>query len=246
MSDRRTYVDEKLGRAAMHHAALLSAISAERLTATPMPPTSLALSYNPDPAVDISLILGDFVHNLSASLDYLIGAMREGGPTKTTAFPICRRMNGADGFAGKRVQNQLEGIPSEAKDLIQLMQPFDGTDTSVDAQWDECRALAALRALWNADKHRMILVAISGIGFGSGSGIDYQFSGAQVIATPRPGSQERRGQVRVMVTLAAQPGMSAEDYFWIESWTVAGLANFMYNSVVSRVVPALRPYSQDA
>lgn len=50
--------------------------------------TYRVLTAHPEPAPhEIGLIFSDFLQNIRASLDYLVGAMRADGPRRNSAFP---------------------------------------------------------------------------------------------------------------------------------------------------------------
>src|SRR5213592_4917234 len=99
-------------------------------------------------------MLGDYVQNLRAALDYLVGAMRPDGPSRNSQFPIVlKRPKGPHGFK-KRCCVYLHHVPDEAVQLIHWMQPYHRP------RWEGTfrNALAALEVLWNVSKHRTLLV----------------------------------------------------------------------------------------
>jgi len=134
----------------------------------------------PDPASpDIALVFGDYVQNLRASLDYLIGEMRRDGPSGKSAFPISRSFNE---FKSAR-PTKLSGILTEAASSIEQMQVYDDTDLAQDPMRVLYRPLRWLEALWNIDKHRTIVLTSTAVEFmyatsrtGEGeSGIGFEF-----------------------------------------------------------------------
>ena len=101
---------------------------------------------------DITLPLGDAVHNLRAALDHLVCqlAIAAGNPTaceKKTQFPIFK--NGA-----KASYSKIESISPAAQTAIKELQPFRRRpdDPEGDPLW-------VLSELDNIDKHRLLLVA---------------------------------------------------------------------------------------
>ncbi|HET6999554.1 MAG TPA: hypothetical protein VFI03_13320 [Solirubrobacterales bacterium] len=112
------------------------------------------------PPDEMSLIVGDFVQNLRASLDHLIwAAVRATGntPTMGNAFPIF--LEGPQTSRRKEAlwARQLAGIAEEAIPLIDQIQPYKRGE---DARFD---ALACLKELSNEDKHRVVLQTLNAI-----------------------------------------------------------------------------------
>jgi hypothetical protein len=105
-----------------------------------------------DVPADLSAIAGDVVHNLSATLDYLVWALVGGGTdeggkgTNRTAFPI---YTGPDAYrSGAR--DKIRGVPRDAQALIERLQPFERS------YLPEEDPLALLYALEQRDKHRTL------------------------------------------------------------------------------------------
>jgi hypothetical protein len=101
------------------------------------------------------LIVGDCIHDLRATLDYLACALvRTTGKQETdhTEFPIFveRAMKSAER------QSKIGGIPPTAQAIIEQLQPFDGGPT-LDP-WDN--PLALLYVLSKRDKHRRLNVTV--------------------------------------------------------------------------------------
>ena len=116
-------------------------------------------AYEPErPPYSVALILGDFVHNLRATLDHLVGTMRTEGPSRNSAFPVCSSKDGPKGFDQLR-KIKLAGVPPEAIEIIKAMQPYDGLDVRRDWWRAQFRALAWLHKLWEIEKHRTILLS---------------------------------------------------------------------------------------
>jgi hypothetical protein len=111
-----------------------------------------------EPPPQISLIIGDIVHNLRSALDHLADVLiRANGetPHSRVAYPIC---DTAEKFETTLTQIQRAG--EDAVDLVRETKAYPGGN---DGLW-------ALKELDNIDKHRL-LIAIStrqpdvGIGF---------------------------------------------------------------------------------
>lgn len=113
------------------------------------------------PPADLSVIVGDVLHNLRSGLDHLAWELvkRAGGkPGRHTYFPICdtearwlqevehRRRN-------RDRRSPLSGIEPDSAiwKFIQAVQPYKG---AIYAD-----AMTALRVLSNADKHRQLLIS---------------------------------------------------------------------------------------
>lgn len=115
---------------------------------------------NPPPA-NLSVIVGDILHNLRSGLDHLAWELviRAGAkPGHHTSFPICDTEDRWLEEVGRRRRSgdrpsPLTGIEpgSAIWKFIQAVQPYEG---AVYAE-----AMTALRALSNADKHRQLLIS---------------------------------------------------------------------------------------
>jgi len=114
---------------------------------------------NPPPE-DVSLIVGDFVQNLRASLDHLIWAAVEANgetPTNGNAFPILADSLESNRRAREQWDWQLRGIAPKALPLIEHIQPYKrGENADRDV-------LACVRRLSNEDKHRVVLQTVRAV-----------------------------------------------------------------------------------
>ncbi len=110
----------------------------------------------PDPA--LGLVLGDLVHDLSAALDHAIYGLS----VTHAERPLSERARRSLGYPihldGHEFERQgrpkLRFLPAQLQAVIVADQPFQGpTDT---ARLNH--PLEVLRELWNADKHRSLLL----------------------------------------------------------------------------------------
>jgi hypothetical protein len=189
-------VDLKLGRAEHHRDDLAGILNeyrrrkpyrvSERSDESRGKPYKVVYAQDLEPAPeDAALIFGDVVHNLRATLDYLIGELRPGGPTPTSQFPICDTV---DSFNKVRA-SQVAGVPKGAVAAIELMQAYgpipdpERSDqlSDEDRSREVYRPLRWLQTLWNVDKHRALSVASGWIAVdwashnrGQDSGIGYR------------------------------------------------------------------------
>ena len=105
---------------------------------------------------DFSLTLGDFIHNLRASLDYLVWQLSlltcpkldtlpsNTRPVTDVEFPIFLTCN------ENAIARRLYFVPDEAAEEIKALQPYHRGDTAHE-DW-----LAVLHSLSNRDKHRQL------------------------------------------------------------------------------------------
>ena len=148
------------------------------------------------PPAELSLIVGDCVHNLRAALDNLVlelavswndgGVPR--GVERNSAFPIFS--DGSDANL-RRLDNMLRGIRPGAKEIIRSNQPYTRPDIAT------AHPLWWLRQLSNIDKHRLPHVVLF-----VPSSILFALEGAAAIDNePIWGPAERRAPiVRYRVT----------------------------------------------
>jgi hypothetical protein len=100
------------------------------------------------PADDWSVVIGDCVHNIRCSLDYIAWQFAGADPNdKETLFPIF------DTEAGwiARGKNRIKRLPPEARTFIESLQPFKHARPQMEA-------LNGLRILDDADKHKLLTV----------------------------------------------------------------------------------------
>jgi hypothetical protein len=111
---------------------------------------------NPD--AELSLVLGDLVHNLSAALDHAVfglSVQEAGRPLdrreqQSLGFPIC--MSAAD--FERQARSQLRFLSHGPKSVVDAAQPYHGPTETARLN----HPLAELREMWNADKHRTLLL----------------------------------------------------------------------------------------
>lgn len=206
------------------------------------------------PPAQIALVLGDFVQNLRASLDHLVGAMLPDGPSRDSAFPICIRKDGDSGF--DRVSaRKLAGIPHDAKDVIESMQPYVRSDDDQDWHRDMFRPLGTLHTLWNIDKHRSILLSTTLVepkyvghnrSAQEASGIGRRFSAAGGIAEwwlpVDEKDQAFDPHFGVEVSLTRPRGFVDDWPAGIGSRPLDGLVEQLYRTVAHVAVPGLRKF----
>src|SRR5882724_2518266 len=99
----------------------------------------------PEPPLELSAVVGDFLSNIRSALDYMVtqvvAANPPHKPNRQTMFPIC---SSRDNFQEQLKRRRLAGVPSNALTIIESVQPFDLLR----------HPLALLDELCNADKHR--------------------------------------------------------------------------------------------
>ncbi len=114
-----------------------------------------------EPLPEWSLIIGDIVHNLRSSLDHLayqlvIKNQRE--PTDRTSFPIFHNDPFTNNPEGTRAwRDRVEGMHEDDVALIKSLQPYQRR-YDPEAEPPEDDTLFTLNALWNADKHRELIL----------------------------------------------------------------------------------------
>jgi hypothetical protein len=129
---------------------LLGEIENGKCTITPEQnldgPTVFRLSIDQGASSDLSLMIGDFLCNVRASLDHLVYQLTiwNGHRNTKTHFPICTKPSY---FSTKENMDKLVGISPAHVALIEKLQPYVAGNP-----------LKYLSILNNADKHRVIAV----------------------------------------------------------------------------------------
>lgn len=218
----------------------------------------ILVAHDPEPAPDdIGLMLGDFIHNLRASLDYLVGAIRPGGATEYSAFPIRHRKSGVRGFdaltRGTGRTNPLADVPSQAKKAIERMQPYDRGRRERLLY----RSLADLDALWQIEKHRSILLTTplvwpSQVGYEGPvhepSGVRFKIdpSGHEAewwLPVDKGDAFDPQFAIEVAVAHVGPHPLAADGLPRPVEWeALEAFVDEMYNTVVHRVLPKLHQF----
>ena len=137
----------------------------------------------PKPPDDLSLIVGDFLFNARASLDYLVYRLVEGNqpnaPSNRNMFPIC---SSPEAFAAQIRGHRLDGVPVKAKASIERLQPYTGSENPL-------RRMADLHEL---DKHRTLNLVTA---VASDTHIDWNRGSETVVSTFIGGEELRDGAV---------------------------------------------------
>lgn len=111
---------------------------------------------------NIPLIIGDCVHSLRCSLDYLVWQLviAEGNrPKDCNQFPICTTRESFKNATVKR--HRLDGVSPKAAAEIERVQPYNTTQGI-----ESLNTLCVLQKLSNTDKHRRIpLTVASAVGW---------------------------------------------------------------------------------
>lgn len=104
-----------------------------------------------DPPIDpLSLIAGDFIGCLRASLDHLafrLAIKNNTLPTHNVSFPIWKGPH-PNSDSRKFIESATRGMPQDAINIIESFQPYHHRDAYKRSY------LWQLNHLWNVDKHR--------------------------------------------------------------------------------------------
>jgi len=119
---------------------------------------------------ELSLVIGDAVHNLRSALDHLAWQLVEKNgntPDRHTCFPIYDAPK-----VGKAAANpKIKGINPAAATILETVQPYQ-------AGYGNLRMLHDLDII---DKHRLVLVAAIGLSSIASPVIDMQKTGGQAV-----------------------------------------------------------------
>lgn len=112
------------------------------------------LRVDEPPSIQLGLIVGDFFHNLRSSLDALVAQLlllNKRTPGKRASFPIFERPRDFESDGRRR----LKYVRAHHVNIIESLQPYPGRNDP------RVRALAAVAAYSNLDKHRAVQPALS-------------------------------------------------------------------------------------
>ncbi len=126
----------------------------------------LRVTKQPDP--DLSILIGDFVHNMRSALDHIAVAIAPPSRWKNAGFPISMtdiwetNPDGTyvvdDGDARERFLTQTKKMPGGAIAIIKRLQPYTNPADDIPAH-----PIGVLSRLENADKHRNLIALGSGV-----------------------------------------------------------------------------------
>lgn len=120
---------------------------------------SLSIEVRREPPLILSVILGDFIHNLRSALDHLAWQLvlaNDGTPTKATQFPIFTSPP-VSGDALRKWTGNVEGMTAPVIDEIRGIQPHTAGNQA------HLHSLAILASLSNEDKHRLPVACVAAI-----------------------------------------------------------------------------------
>jgi hypothetical protein len=105
------------------------------------------------PPLRIGVVIGDLIHNLRSALDHLVWQLvlwNGEQPTRDNQFPVCLERNDWP----RAARRMLAGARSEHVDLVEAVQPYRRITP-------DSAPLARLHALWNEDKHRVVMTVLA-------------------------------------------------------------------------------------
>jgi hypothetical protein len=104
----------------------------------------------PDPPDEsLSVVIGDCLHNLRSSLDYIVRELviiNNHTPTKNNMFPIAVTQSG---WERHLLRDRLCGVSVKAKAVVETLQPKEVTNPHAHPLWH-------VSELTNIDKHRTL------------------------------------------------------------------------------------------
>ena len=111
----------------------------------------------------LSVIVGDYIHNLRCVLDHLLHQLVIANgcePTRRNAFPLFDQEPPEDRSNRERRtwEAQVKGISVDALRFVKVCQPYEALDGNPAAH-----TLAGLRRLSNQDKHRTLVPCICAV-----------------------------------------------------------------------------------
>lgn len=199
---------------------------------------------------EVSLLFGDFIHNLRATLDHIVWELtppeqRERRPLPE--FPIYLNPGpGGDGFHKTGIL-KIWSIPQDAKVVIEAMQPYNAPA----GQKERSSPLWWIRELDNIDKHRAVIASAWMLSGGSVFIRDDEMLSVIVSLKVHRGRMNDSG---VIAELDTSGGSSPEDvelnptleiYLTESGLPEAGLvatAHDLYYLVKNKVLPQFAPF----
>lgn len=198
----------------------------------------------------LACMLGDFMHNLRASLDYLVWGLASEEHRTERPLPEFPIFSKPEGFQVSGIR-KIRSLPEEAKGLIERVQPYqhpawDGY-TSGGPGVRAGSPLAIVQALDNIDKHRTPLVTAWWVRGHHATGPEEALNALVVLS----GSRQNGGVVaRLPVASGYTPeNVNFRSSFVIsmgeEGWSgisVVIFASNLYHRIGRELIPAFKPF----
>lgn len=208
----------------------------------------LEITEPPDP--QIAIVFGDFLFNVRSALDHVAVACAPPARKRSAGFPLYQER--PEGPEAIKFESMTRGMPPEARAVIEFEQPYNLRNRSSDVRPESAEALHALSSLQDADKHRSMVVLVSGI---TNPQVQISWAGeAMGILTPRyvaPGEElvrydeigDRIPYAEVTVDVRGVPEVavkiSGQDDFGL-----LRVAGGILGRVRDRVIPSLEPFAR--
>jgi hypothetical protein len=126
----------------------------------------LRVTEQPDPM--LSILIGDFIHNIRSALDHIAVAISAPNRWSSAGFPISQvdiwahdaqgNFVVGDDDARESFLSRIKGMDETAKTIIESLQPCCNVPGEGEAQ-----TLTVLSRLENADKHRSLIAVGGGV-----------------------------------------------------------------------------------
>lgn len=179
-----------------------------------------------DPPLSIAIVFSDAAHQLRSALDNLVGALRVGGPSHMSQFPVKEVERDFPTFD----TGVLQGVPEWAWQAVREVQPFAVSRPFPDHLR---RGLMTLHDLARMDRHRAphLHAALLFPGpaiVGEGVEVDFKVDDARTVASieyPYGEAVDAMFEVDVLVQGTGLDGADGHD--------VVGLAQFLQRTVTS-------------
>lgn len=150
-----------------------------------------------------SVLIGEIIHHLRTVLDHLVFVLASGrGNPSRLAFPVCRDERG---FRASLKRGALRGVPDEAVQVIERLQPYRTSPHPEQA------TLYQLHNLNIIDKHRLLLATAACADARSGGTFEVDAKEDATLIMPRPDEipsstrPSRRGTVVWQFGFAKRP-----------------------------------------
>jgi hypothetical protein len=193
------------------------------------------------------IVFGDYLFNVRSALDHLAVAIAPRKRRHSVSFPIftedplARDERGGDYLHAEKARKWLsitKGLPDECVAQLTTLQPYHPHGLPGERYAPKNHSLTILSALQNADKHRELVPALTGLSQTEAT-IAGEVSG--VVPTLRDGAVLVRAEAKmeVKVESAASVGVGGDDTVWNIDEFLARIGAFVRDEVLPRLEPFL-------
>jgi len=198
--------------------------------------------------IEFPIVFSDYMVNVRSALDHLMVAVAHRKRRYSVSFPIfttdplARDETSGDYLHADEAGKWLsitKGPPDDLVAQLTALQPYAPNDLPGQRYSPKNHSLAILSALQNADKHRELVPAITGLSQAEAT-IDREVSGVVPTLRNRAILVRSVAKVQVKIEGSASIGIRGGKTVWAVDEFLARMGTFVRDEVLPRLEPFVR------